>query len=321
MVQRTLITGGAGFIGSHLCDHFLNMGHEVICVDNLITGNEDNIRHLSGLREFDFWREEVADPELQTYFITTNLDNVLHFASPTGPRSYDKFSLQTLQAGSEGTNNMLELAYSKGARFLLASSSEIYGDPWVHPQLESYNGSVSTINERAVYCETKRFAETLTMAYHRKFGTNVRIARMFNTYGPRMSLNDGRVEPNFVIAALKGEDLKVYGDGKQTRTFCYVSDMVDGISKLLNSDYCEGEPVNLGSSKEMWIETFARLVINIVCSKSEIVKMPDYMPPGDASKRKPDLYKAEKLLGWSPKVGLREGLIKMVEDFRKRLGK
>ncbi len=314
--MRVLITGGAGFLGSHLCDRFLAEGHSVIAMDNLITGNTDNIAHLAGNPNFKFIRHDVTE----YIYIEGELDAILHFASPASPIDYLELPIQTMKVGALGTHKALGLAKAKGARFLLASTSEAYGDPLVHPQTEDYWGNVNPIGPRGVYDEAKRFAEALTMAYHRYHGVDTRIVRIFNTYGPRMRLRDGRVVPNFISQALIGKPLTVYGDGSQTRSFCYVSDLVEGIYRLLHSD--EHEPTNIGNPTEMTILQFAQAVVNITGSTSEIalVQPEDERIKDDPKVRRPDIGKARRILGWEPKLSLEEGLQKTIPDFARRLG-
>lgn len=309
--MRTLITGGAGFLGSHLCDRMLKEGHEVICMDNLLTGNMDNIAHLIGNDKFSFIKHDVTE----YIYVEGELDNILHFASPASPIDYLELPIQTLKVGSLGTHKALGLAKEKGARFLLASTSEVYGDPLVHPQNEEYYGNVSPIGPRGVYDEAKRFAEAITMAYQRYHGVETRIVRIFNTYGPRMRLDDGRVVPAFFSQALKGEQLTVFGDGSQTRSFCFVSDLVEGIYRLLLSD--EPEPVNIGNPHEMTIMDFAVKIQEIAKTNLEIIRKP--LPKDDPKVRQPDITKAKKILGWEPVVGLEEGLSKTMEYFSKKL--
>lgn len=310
-MPRVLITGGAGFLGSHLCDHFIHEGYDVICIDNLITGNCANIAHLFGNSRFKFIRHDVTE----YLYVAGPLDYVLHFASPASPIDYLELPIQTLKVGALGTHKVLGLAKDKGARFLLASTSEVYGDPLIHPQPESYWGNVNPIGPRGVYDEAKRFAEALVMAYHRVHKMETRIVRIFNTYGPRMRPNDGRVVSNFITQALAGEPLTVYGDGSQTRSFCYFDDLVDGISRLLFSN--ESEPVNIGNPNEMTVLELARLVKEFVNSKSEIVMKS--LPEDDPKVRQPDISRARGILGWEPRVSLREGLAKTVEYFRARV--
>ncbi len=308
---RILITGGAGFIGSHLSDRFLADGHEVICVDNLLTGDMDNIGHLLGHERFHFIKLDVTN----YLYVEGELDAILHFASPASPIDYLELPIQTLKVGSLGTHKALGLAKAKGARFLLASTSEVYGDPKVHPQREDYWGNVNPIGPRGVYDEAKRFAEAMTMAYHRTHGVPTRIVRIFNTYGPRMRIRDGRVVPTFLAQALRGEDLTVFGDGAQTRSFCFVTDLVEGLVRLLRSN-AEG-PVNIGNPREMTILEFAETIIKITGSKSRIVRKP--LPEDDPKVRKPDITLAKSVLGWEPQVSLEEGIQRTLEDFRKRI--
>ena len=311
MAERTVITGGAGFIGSHLCDYFLSKGHEVVCVDSLLTGRACNVEHLLGSHnEFKFLKHDVTE----YIHIGGAVDNVLHFASPASPNDYLRLPIETLKVGALGTHKALGLALENGARFLLASTSECYGDPKIHPQPEDYWGHVNPVGPRGVYDEAKRFAEALTMAYQRYHGLDTRIARIFNTYGPRMKLDDGRALPTFMVQALKGEPLTVYGDGSQTRSFCYIDDMVEGIWLLLQSD--EHEPVNLGNPDEMTILDFAREIIEITGSNATTLFKP--LPQDDPQVRQPDISKARRVLGWEPKVGRREGLLKTLPYFRER---
>lgn len=307
-----VITGGAGFLGSHLCDKLIAEGMKVIAIDNLITGNIENIEHLFGNPDFTFIKHDVTN----YIHVPGQVDYILHFASPASPIDYLKLPIQTLKVGSLGTHKALGLAKEKKARFLLASTSEVYGDPEVHPQTEDYWGNVNPIGPRGVYDEAKRFAEAMTMAYHRYHGLETRIVRIFNTYGPRMRLDDGRVLPAFVGQALRGEDLTVFGDGSQTRSFCYVSDLVDGIYKLLMSD--EVEPVNIGNPQEITIQQFAEEVLKHINTKSKIVYHP--LPVDDPKVRRPDISKAKRVLGWEPKVGREEGLKITIEFFKKKLG-
>jgi dTDP-glucose 4,6-dehydratase len=310
--MRLLITGGAGFLGSHLCDRFLAKGHQVIAMDNLITGTTRNIEHLAGRDDFLFIKHDVTN----YIYVEGPLDAILHFASPASPIDYLELPIQTLKVGALGTHKALGLALAKKARFLLASTSEVYGDPLQHPQQEDYWGNVNPIGPRGVYDEAKRFAEALTMAYHRAHGVETRIARIFNTYGPRMRLDDGRVVPNFVGQALRGEPLTVYGDGSQTRSFCYVDDLIEGIYRLLLSD--EVEPVNVGNPAEMAILDFAHMVNRLTGSKAGIV-YEDYRIPDDPQVRQPDISKARQVLNWEPGVDLEEGLQKTIEWFRERV--
>jgi dTDP-glucose 4,6-dehydratase len=308
MSTRILITGGAGFLGSHLCDRFIGEGHEVICVDNLITGNGDNIAHLIGNKKFKFIHYDVTE----YLYISGHLDYILHFASPASPIDYLDLPIQTLKVGALGTHKVLGLAKDKEARFLLASTSEVYGDPLIHPQPESYWGNVNPIGPRGVYDEAKRFAEALTMAYHRVHGVETRIARIFNTYGPRMRPQDGRVVSNFITQALKGQQLTVYGDGTQTRSFCYMDDLIEVISRLLFSDVTE--PVNIGNPSEMNVLELAKLVQELSGNDVGIVMEP--LPEDDPKVRRPDISRARELLGWEPKVSLREGLAQTIEYFK-----
>jgi dTDP-glucose 4,6-dehydratase len=310
-MARILITGGAGFIGSHLCERFLAEGDEVICVDNFRTGSPDNIAHLFGERRFTFIEQDVTN----YVYVKGPLDRILHFASPASPVDYLELPIPTLKVGSLGTHKALGLAKEKGARFLLASTSEVYGDPLVHPQNEEYWGNVNPIGPRGVYDEAKRFAEAITMAYHRAHGVETRIVRIFNTHGPRMRLNDGRVVPNFISQALRGEPLTVYGDGTQTRSFCYVSDLVEGIVRLLRSDYVL--PVNCGNPTEVTILQFAERIKALTGSKSDVAFRP--LPVDDPKVRQPDITRAKAILGWEPRVGLDDGLRQTIEYFRQKL--
>jgi dTDP-glucose 4,6-dehydratase len=307
----SVVTGGAGFLGSHLCDLLLSKGHRVIAIDNLITGSTANIEHLAGNEQFRYLRHNVTD----YIYLSGPVDYVFHLASPASPIDYLELPIQTLKVGSLGTLNSLGLAKTKGARFLLASTSECYGDPLVHPQTEDYWGNVNPIGPRGVYDEAKRFAEAMAMAYHRFHQVETRIVRIFNTYGPRMRLRDGRVVPAFVGQALRGEPLTVFGDGSQTRSFCYVSDLIEGIYRLSQCDF--HEPVNIGNPTEFTIFDFAKLIIRITGSKSEIAFKP--LPVDDPKQRRPDITRAKKLLGWEPKVDLETGLQKTVEYFRPRI--
>lgn len=311
--MRVVITGGAGFLGSHLADRLLAEGHQVVAVDNLITGDLRNIQHLAGRDDFLFIKHDVSNFIL----VAGPVDAVLHFASPASPIDYLKYPIQTLKVGSLGTHNALGLARAKGARFLLASTSEIYGDPLVHPQTEDYTGNVDTIGPRGVYDEAKRFAEAITMAYHREHGLETRIVRIFNTYGPRMRLDDGRVVPNFVGQALRGEALSVYGDGQQTRSFCYVSDLVDGLYRLLQSDF--NYPVNIGNPHEMSILQFAELVNQVTNNPGGIVFKAEERIQGDPQTRQPDITRARQILGWEPKIELLQGLERTIAYFRQHL--
>jgi dTDP-glucose 4,6-dehydratase len=311
-MSRILITGGAGFIGSHLSERFLAEGHEVIAVDNLLTGDRDNIAHLFANPKFTFLEQDITN----YLYVAGPLDAIMHFASPASPVDYLELPIQTLKVGSLGTHKALGLAKAKGARILVASTSEVYGDPLVHPQKEDYWGNVNPIGPRGVYDEAKRFLEAMTMAYHRHHGVATRIARIFNTYGPRMRMRDGRVVPNFICQALRGEPLTVYGDGSQTRSFCYVDDLVEGLTRLLWSE--ETDPVNLGNPAEMTIKDFAVKIRDLSGSSSEI----DYrdLPVDDPKVRQPDITKARRVLDdWQPKVVLEEGLGRTIEYFRSKL--
>jgi len=309
--MRSLITGGAGFLGSHLCDRLIQEGHQVICMDNLITGSMDNIAHLIGNKNFKFIHHDVTE----YIYVEGKLDNILHFASPASPIDYLELPIQTLKVGSLGTHKALGLAKAKGARFLLASTSEVYGDPLIHPQPETYYGNVNPIGPRGVYDEAKRFAESLTMAYHRYHGVDTRIVRIFNTYGPRMRLDDGRVVPAFISQALTGQALTVFGDGSQTRSFCYVDDLIEGIYRLLLSD--DHEPVNIGNPHEMTIQEFAQNIARIAGVPCTIEHKP--LPQDDPKVRQPDIRKAQKVLGWSPKVSFDEGIRTTFAYFKTKL--
>ncbi len=308
MKKRVLITGAAGFLGSHLCDKFIAEGYHVIGMDNLITGDLNNIQHLFKLEEFEFYNHDVT----KFVHVPGKVDYILHFASPASPIDYLKIPIQTLKVGSLGTHNLLGLAREKKARILIASTSEVYGDPLVHPQTEEYYGNVNTIGPRGVYDEAKRFQESITMAYHRFHGLETRIARIFNTYGPRMRLNDGRVIPAFMGQALRGEDLTVFGDGSQTRSFCYVDDQVEGLYRLLMSDY--SLPVNIGNPGEITILEFAEEVIKLTGSGQKIIFKP--LPQDDPLQREPDISKAREILKWEPKVSREEGMKKTFEYFK-----
>jgi dTDP-glucose 4,6-dehydratase len=309
--MRVLITGGAGFLGSHLSDRFLAEGHEVIAMDNLLTGDKRNIAHLAGHERFRFIKQDVTD----YIYIDGPIDAVLHFASPASPEDYLNYPIPTLKVGALGSHKTLGLALHKKARFLLASTSEVYGDPLIHPQPEDYWGNVNPIGPRGVYDEAKRFAEAMTMAYHRYHGLDTRIVRIFNTYGPKMRLNDGRVVPNFLTQALRRQPLTVYGDGSQTRSFCYVSDLVDGIYRLLMSD--ETEPVNIGNPNEFTILQFAQLINEMTENPAGIIFKP--LPVDDPKIRQPDIGKARRILKWEPTVSVHEGLEKTLPYFRERL--
>ncbi len=306
--MRILVTGGAGFLGSHLCDRLLGEGHEVIAMDNLLTGNLRNIAHLQEEKRFRFVRHNVT----QFIYVDGPLDAVLHFASPASPIDYLELPIQTLKVGSLGTHNALGLALEKKARFLLASTSEVYGDPLVHPQPETYWGNVNPIGPRGVYDEAKRFAEAITMAYQRAHGVDTRIVRIFNTYGERMRPRDGRVVPALIGQALTGEPMTVFGDGSQTRSFCYVADLVDGIYRLLQSSI--KEPTNIGNPAELSVLEFAKTIQRLTGTRSEIVFKP--LPVDDPKVRQPDITKARKMLGWEPKVKLEEGLRRTIDYFR-----
>lgn len=317
--MRILITGAAGFLGSHLCDRLLAEGHEVIGMDNFITGSPQNLAHLAGNERFSFIRHDVSN----FIFVPKEVDAVMHFASPASPNpaspyGYVNLPIQTMKAGALGTHNTLGVARKFGARYLLASTSEIYGDPLEHPQKETYWGHVDPIGVRSVYDEAKRFAEALTMAYHRFHGIDTRIVRIFNTYGPRMHLEDGRVVPNFIQQALRGEPLTVYGDGSQTRSFCYVDDLIEGIVRLLYSN--EHLPVNLGNPQETSILEFAEVINRIVGNKAGIIFQPKGRIEGDPQRRQPDIQRAKEILGWEPKVALEDGLRETIAYFRYKMG-
>jgi len=310
-MTSSVVTGGAGFLGSHLCDRLLAEGHSVTCIDNLITGNTGNISHLSGNSRFKFVQYDVTN----YLFVDGKVDFIFHFASPASPIDYHKFPIQTLKVGSLGTHKALGLAKAKGARFLLASTSEVYGDPLVHPQEESYWGNVNPVGPRGVYDEAKRFAEAMTMAYHRYHKVDTRIIRIFNTYGERMRIEDGRAIPAFMSQALRGEDVTVFGDGKQTRSVCYVSDLIDGIYKLMMSEY--KEPMNVGNPEEITMLDLANEIVALTGSKSNIVFKE--LPVDDPKIRQPDITKAKKILGWQPKVARPEGLKRTMKYFKKEL--
>lgn len=307
-MKKVLITGGAGFLGSHLCDRFIKEGHHVIAMDNLITGDIKNLEHLLPMEHFEFHNHDVT----KFVHVPGKLDYILHFASPASPIDYLKIPIQTLKVGALGTHNLLGLAKEKKARILIASTSEIYGDPLVHPQTEDYYGNVNTIGPRGVYDEAKRFMESITMAYHRFHGVDTRIVRIFNTYGPRMRLNDGRVIPAFIGQALRGEDLTVFGTGEQTRSFCYVDDEVEGIYRLLLSDY--KLPMNIGNPHEITIKEFAEEIVQLTGTEQKIVYQP--LPQDDPMQRQPDISKAKQLLGWEPKVSRAEGMKKTYAYFK-----
>lgn len=310
-MKTAVVTGGAGFLGSHLCDKLISEGIKVICIDNLITGDLENISHLFGNENFTFIKHDVTN----FVHVTGKVDYILHFASPASPIDYLQLPIQTLKVGSLGTHKVLGLAKEKNAVFLLASTSEVYGDPLVHPQSEDYWGNVNPVGPRGVYDEAKRFAESLTMAYHRYHRVNTRIVRIFNTFGPRMRINDGRALPAFISQALKNQPLSVFGDGSQTRSFCYVDDLIDGIYKLLLSD--EVNPVNIGNPEEITIKQFAEEIIELTKSKSKIEFHP--LPVDDPKVRKPDITKAKNILNWSPKFSRREGILKTIEYFKSKL--
>ena len=312
MAKRILITGGAGFIGSHLCDYFIQRGDSVICMDNLLTGSADNFAHLMGHPSFTFINLDVTN----FIYVPETIHAILHFASPASPIDYLELPIQTLKVGSLGTHKALGLAKAKKARFLIASTSEVYGDPLVHPQEESYWGNVNPIGPRGVYDEAKRFAEAITMAYHRYHGVDTAIVRIFNTYGPRMRLRDGRAIPTFLAQALRGEPLTLFGDGSQTRSFCYISDLVEGIARLLDSNI--HEPTNVGNPAEMTVKQLAEEILRITGSRSTIEYRP--LPEDDPKVRQPDITKARRLLKWEPAVSLQEGLRRTVDDFKIRLG-
>lgn len=312
MAKKTvLITGAAGFLGSHLCDRFINEDFRIIAVDNLLTGSLDNIEHLFKLKDFEFYHSDVS----KFVHVPGVLHYILHFASPASPIDYLKMPIQTLKVGSLGTHNLLGLAKDKKARILVASTSEIYGDPTVHPQPEEYWGNVNSVGPRGVYDEAKRFQESITMAYHTYHGLDTRIVRIFNTYGPRMRLDDGRALPAFIGQALKGEDLTVFGDGSQTRSFCYVDDLIEGIYRLLMSDY--HLPVNIGNPDEITIKEFAEEIIKLTGSKNKIIYKP--LPKDDPKQRRPDIAKAKEILGWSPKYSRAEGLKPTLEYFKAKI--
>lgn len=311
-MKTVLITGGAGFLGSHLCDRFIKEGFKVLAMDNLITGSLKNIEHLMADKNFVFYNHDIS----KFVHVADELDYILHFASPASPIDYLKMPIQTLKVGSLGTHNLLGLAKAKNARMLIASTSEVYGDPLVHPQNEDYWGNVNPIGPRGVYDEAKRFQEAMTMAYHNFHGLQTRIVRIFNTYGPRMRLNDGRALPAFMGQALKGDDLTVFGDGSQTRSFCYVDDLVDGIYKLLMSDY--HLPVNIGNPSEISLKEFAEEIIKLTKTNSKLTYLD--LPKDDPKQRKPDITRAKEILGWEPKVERSEGLKVTLDYFKKELG-
>ncbi|MCY3796591.1 MAG: SDR family oxidoreductase [Chloroflexi bacterium] len=308
--MRVVITGAAGFIGSHLCDRFLRDGHRIVALDNLITGSQDNIAHLAGNRNFEFIYHDVSN----FIHVPGTVEAVLHFASPASPIDYLKYPIQTLKVGALGTHNALGMALAKGARFLLASTSEVYGDPLEHPQKESYAGNVDPVGPRGVYDEAKRYAEALVMAYHRQHQMDTRIVRIFNTYGPRMRLDDGRVVPNFIGQAVRGEALSVFGDGSQTRSFQYIDDLVEGVVRLLHSDFVE--PVNIGTTREISILEFAKIVNRVSDNRSGIIFAEGSRIDGDPQTRKPDTRRAREVLNWRPRVELEHGLEWTLEYFR-----
>ncbi|WP_299900474.1 UDP-glucuronic acid decarboxylase family protein [uncultured Aquimarina sp.] len=307
-MKKILITGAAGFLGSHLCDRFIKEGYHVIAMDNLITGDLKNIEHLFKLKNFEFYNHDVS----KFVHVPGDLDYILHFASPASPIDYLKIPIQTLKVGSLGTHNLLGLAKEKNARILIASTSEVYGDPLVHPQTEDYYGNVNTIGPRGVYDEAKRFQESITMAYHTYHKVETRIVRIFNTYGPRMRLNDGRVVPAFIGQALRGEDLTVFGDGSQTRSFCYVDDLIEGIYRLLFSDYVF--PVNIGNPNEITIKDFAEEIIRLTGTDQKVIYKP--LPVNDPLQRQPDISRAKEILGWEPKIDRSEGMKRTLEYFK-----
>jgi UDP-glucuronate decarboxylase len=310
--QRILVSGGSGFVGSHLCDRLLKEGHEVVCLDNFFTGSRANIEHLLDHHRFELVRHDVTEP------ITMEVDQVYHLACPASPIHYQRNPVRTIRTAVEGTLNMLDLAREVRARILIASTSEVYGDPIEHPQRESYWGNVNPIGPRACYDEGKRCAEALAVSYARQYSVEVRIVRIFNTYGPRMHENDGRVVSNFVVQALRGEPITIYGEGQQTRSFCYVSDLLEGFERLMASEHGV-DPVNLGNPRETTVFELAELIKRLANSKSEIIKAP--LPKDDPTRRKPDITRAQKLLdNWGPKVSLEEGIAATIEDFRRRLG-
>ena len=308
--MRIVITGAAGFIGSHLTETLLDRGHSIVGIDNLLTGDLANIQHLTG-RDFIFVKHDVT----KYILVDGPVDVVFHWASPASPIDYLEWPIPTLKVGALGTHNALGLAKAKGARFIIASTSEVYGDPLEHPQRESYWGNVNPVGPRGVYDEAKRFAEAITMAYHRYHGVDTRIVRIFNTYGPRMRINDGRAVPTFIAQALRGEDVTIFGSGSQTRSFCYITDLVDGILRLMDSN--ENDPVNIGNPQEMSIEEMARLIVKMTGSSSQVVFRP--LPTDDPKVRRPDITRARTLLGWEPKVSLEQGLTSTIAYFRKKM--
>jgi dTDP-glucose 4,6-dehydratase len=319
LILRILVTGAAGFLGSHLCDKLIREGHQVVGMDNFITGKQENLAHLAGNENFEFIRHDVAN----FIFVPGRVDAVMHFASPASPNpnspfGYVNLPIKTMKAGALGTHNTLGVAFANHARYMLASTSEIYGDPLVHPQTEDYWGNVDPISTRSVYDEAKRFAESLTMAYHRFHQVDTRIVRIFNTYGPRMHIDDGRVVPNFISQALRGEPLTIYGEGNQTRSFCFVDDLINGIYALLLSD--EHYPVNIGNPSEITILEFAEAINKLTDNKAGVVFEPGKRGEGDPQRRQPDISKAKSVLGWEPVVGLEDGLRKTIEFFKKEIG-
>ncbi len=308
-MKKILVTGGAGFIGSHLCERLLKEGNEVICLDNFFTGSKDNIVHLMNNPYFEVIRHDIEEP------ILIEVDEIYNLASPASPIHYQKDPVKTVRTNVMGAINVLDIAKRTGARVLQASTSEVYGDPEIHPQVEEYRGNVNPIGPRACYDEGKRCAETLFFDYYREYGVDIRVVRIFNTYGPRMAINDGRVVSNFIIQALKNEDITIYGDGSQTRSFCYVDDLVDGLIKMMKSDIIG--PVNLGNPGEFTIFELAEKIINLINSKSKIIFRP--LPQDDPKQRKPDISKAKKYLNWQPKIGLEEGLAKTIQYFKRKL--
>ncbi len=316
MAKKILITGCSGFIGSHLCERLLNEGYEVHGIDNFLTSTRENIEHLLGLPNFHFYEYDVSFMDTSR-FVELKPDIIMHLASPASPKDYYKYQIETMLVNSMGTKNMLDIAKQTGSRFLFASTSEIYGDPLVHPQREDYWGNVNPVGPRSIYDEAKRYGEAMTMAYRRLYGMDVRIVRIFNTYGPRMRIEDGRVVSNFIVQALKGEELTVYGDGSQTRSFCFVSDMIEGIYKVAFMEGLEGEIFNLGNPEEFRIIELANLVMEMIPSAKGIRFLP--LPEDDPKRRKPDITKAKRILGWEPKVPLKQGLRKTIEYFSNKL--